>query len=669
MSTSLQKLFFTISIVDKATESINKIQRHVDKFKQTATFSFATFQTLRGLLQPAIQFQSVLSDIGVAGAGSQENLNRMADSARSMTLALGSNAVQNLTMLQDTRRLSGLAGGELETMASATTVLVRRFKDLNQREVIVAQTELMRTFGVSALEAADAVSNLAMVGGDLKGELMPAIHEYAHDFADQGYSFNQTISALRAGLGTWNLDRVGDLFKEGSISMRELGVEQLQSFRNLGLIDLVPQIQAGTIDQATVAKEVGKALSGIENVTERFNIIQALFKAPGEDIGVQSTMRVLQAIGESSEVKGSFKEIMEGYNNSFAGQSMALFEVIRMMQEQTGSVFVGFLAKLIYMFNSLVSPIARFAQEYKNIAGAIGSVIGGLFLFVAAASLAKTAFLGLKIAWALGKSVLGGLVGMIKLKLLWTKLVMAAEGAYSAIASKAAIATKIFSISLLGIPLLWVVAAIAAVVGAVVGIIYYWDELTAMTVSLGSVLKGYFLQALEWVKNGWKWLTETMQSVIVKMGGLGQVIKYLLAIIFSFVVIPLLIAENWDTLKQIFSQSIQAMLEKLGALWEIIQRIAAPVLGKLGIEVEDPEGIDAPGVTGRVHYDSELTNLGAPRKRLVVPGAENGAVARMIQQNHSSDNRQSVQHTNHFHVDGKMDISTFDRMLALKANG
>lgn len=119
-STALQKLFFIINLTDQVTKPLKKIEWHVDKFKQHAAFSFGLTQGIRSMLAPAIAFQGAVNKIGVVGAGSASNLNAMVESAQRMTTVLGTSSIQYIQLLHQTRRLSGLAGDALETMASGT---------------------------------------------------------------------------------------------------------------------------------------------------------------------------------------------------------------------------------------------------------------------------------------------------------------------------------------------------------------------------------------------------------------------------------------------------------------------------------------------------------------------------------------------------------------------
>lgn len=197
---------------------------------------------------------------------------------------------------------SGKATDELRKNATAIQETYGR----DFAESVVELNSLITDFGVTADEAFRIYNEGLAAGGATNSEFGDSIREYGPLFAQAGYSAQDFVNILNAGidLGIYN-DKLPDAIKEANLSLKE----QTKSTRD-ALVnafgasftdDILKRIQSGKTTVADALKEISdKAEDAQLNQQQLAQLTADVFKGAGEDAG--GALVVFEAINRSQEI-------------------------------------------------------------------------------------------------------------------------------------------------------------------------------------------------------------------------------------------------------------------------------------------------------------------------------------------------------------------------------
>jgi hypothetical protein len=136
--------------------------------------------------------------------------------------------------------------------------------------------------------ASDLIVGGFQRGGNRAGDLLDTLTEYAPNFKAAGISGDKAMDLIVQGLqaGTFNADKMGDVFKEMNIIITDaLGGENIgarDALKRLGIFDEAEAYAAGTI---TGNEFAAAAVTAIEEKGSEADFV-TIFGTPVEDLGI-----------------------------------------------------------------------------------------------------------------------------------------------------------------------------------------------------------------------------------------------------------------------------------------------------------------------------------------------------------------------------------------------
>ena len=660
-----KKLSYTLRLIDKFTRPLRKIQSQVTKFSHHASEGANRFRdafiggavAIYGFakaVMPSAEFQDRLNMMKV---GSQENIKAiegMEQSALRLNKQLAGGLTESLDILDLTRQKSGLAGKELEIMAGNTMVLNKRFKEMDHKDLLKAQTQLMRDFKISAGTAGDMVGYLASKGGDLKEELLDSIHEYSPQFKSLGFNIQQMVATTQAALqGGWSVDKGIDAIKEAGLKLRELDKDSKGALAELGLSHIGEQLQAGKITTFDALSKIGPKIAKIQNDTKKFNLFKQIFGTPSEDVGLQGMLDIMGGMSAPAKFAGTMNELKKGVNKGMLGMLRKLRAGFENLSYSIMSRVLPILGPVVEYITKGTDRVQSWTQKFPYLTKAVGIAVLAVFgLILAVSSFAlitgvahfviagvrgvmilwRIAIIGVKVALFLLR--VAGVLGLIASVILMITIIGIVKGAMLLWQG----VIWLVNSALLANPITWVVLAIIALIAVVYLVIKYWDQLKAAIIGVA-----------EWFD---------------KMPGWVQILGM---VFLPFIFIPLKIIANWKRVKAWFSEFWDWLSNGFTSVIDTILDAFKPVTNLIN-KVGSAIGLDLNiGETETEKPATSLANAHVERaKSAVVPGAAN--MIKKYNQSTSNDNRKSIGEIN-IYTDKEMNVSNFRTLLYMQGAG
>lgn len=196
--------------------------------------------------------------------------------------------------------------GELtdQLRKNATAISETYGKDF--KEAVIEQKSLMDDFKISAEEAFNVYNEGLARGGALNSEFGDSIREYGPLLAQSGYSAQEFINILNAGidLGIYN-DKLPDAIKEAGISLNEQTKATrdalVNAFGASFTDDLLKRIQSGKTTVADGLDEIAqKAEKTNLNQQQLAQLTADVFKGAGEDAG--GALKIFEALNHAVDI-------------------------------------------------------------------------------------------------------------------------------------------------------------------------------------------------------------------------------------------------------------------------------------------------------------------------------------------------------------------------------
>ncbi len=560
----IDRLTVLLGFQDKLTRPLRRVQQNVRRASMRMKNSLEKVQGglvgvvarsygLDRLLAPSLAFESALSRIAPQAGGGAVALDSLRASAMRLNATYGIGANAMVEHLDAARRLTRLSGADLEDATKAALLFERQFKT-GTREVFAAQAQLQGDWGIGITQANDALAHLLSQGGDKRGELLGSLLKYSVQFKSLGFDIQSTIGVTQQALQNgWSVENALDAVKEGGLRLRELGGAQTKALERLGLNGLANALRTGEVGVVQAMQRIGKRAEKRGN-SDKFQVFSALFGAPAKEIGVESFTKLLQSVGTTPKIRGTFDKLYQHWGKGtdallsnlrgkFQNTGVALggnlLEVLTPLLTTT-SKWLGEINKFIIAAPKLTSLIALLTAAFFGLVvfgGTMQIIIGTLTLawafFVSLgllpsliyATALQVRFLALKAAalvmaaaqWALNAAYLASAIGLLRniiasaaLKGIWLAL--------KAATLVMAAAQWALNAAYLASPIFWVVAAIAALIAAVVSLVVYWDDLKAGMVAVWDVMKKWG----QWLTGKFFALLDKVKGILSFIGDIGS---------------------------------------------------------------------------------------------------------------------------------------------------
>ena len=201
-------------------------------------------------------------------------------------------------------------GEDLATVSSYAAAIQKAY-GVDSQESMKTATIMAQKFGISIAEAYDVLAATMSTSPAEASNISDTLKEFSVQFSDLGYTAQETgaIIAQSIDQGVWDVNKVGDAFKEANVRISEGSDEVRNALANMGLNaqSIVDAINAG--DAAGALDIVIDKLGEIENATEQNKYGLAIFGTMWEDLGSEQILALGTAVEDLDNVSGAISEV------------------------------------------------------------------------------------------------------------------------------------------------------------------------------------------------------------------------------------------------------------------------------------------------------------------------------------------------------------------------
>jgi len=543
----LDKLMYTIGVVDKATGPVNKIMGKMQQLSEKATAS--QDQMMRGFmttvgggmalsraLAPAIDHVAALGEVQSLGV-LEADLNQLTKTSFEFSAQWGGNSADFVRSAYDIQSaISGLTGDELSSFTKASNILAVATKAdagtitsymgtmygifektankmgksdwVNQ---IAGQTaravQMYKTTGAEMQSAFSALGSKATNRGANSAEQMAVLGELQLVLKSGSVAGTQYASFI---------DGIGKAEKELKISLTDkngdmLGMDEMLSRINGRLVGIGSIAKGDILNKAFGSKTAASVVDILSTKVDKLR--------SGTD-ELNNVSDASKAIEMANIIASPWDRLSGTFNAAATAMGQRLLPVVEPFVEMLAVAFAG-VVSLTDQFPFLSSVIATLVVGIVGLITLFGimNMTMGLYrlalISVGAATSAMTVLTKLWQASLFALRVVGFLAliastgAYLAMMVIYKGAMLAAEGA-----------TWLFNAALMANPIGVLIAAVVGLVAGVVALIYYWDEIVAAfkDTSWGQALMSVF----DWVLEGFNKLIDGVGWVMDALGLMGD---------------------------------------------------------------------------------------------------------------------------------------------------
>ncbi|WLQ14396.1 phage tail tape measure protein [Hahella aquimaris] len=588
MSNKLEKLMFSVSLIDKASGVAGKIQHSLDKLTQHATRGFVQMAAgatgllgagvaLESMLGPAIEMDRALGEVKSLGVAN-DALRTLEETALRFSIRYGEAADDFVRSSYDIQSaIAGLSGRELAAFTEAGGVLAKATKSdsatitnyMGTMYGVFQRTaeQMGKAQWVQRLagQTASAVQMFKTTGA----EMAAAFGNLGAEAQSQGVTMAEQMAVLGSLQATMSGTEAGTKYKAFLAGVgnaqKALGLAFTDSQgRLLPMVEILTRIQGKFGDIDTVAK--ADLLKTAFGSTEAVGLVKLLMQ---NTQGLAGAIDQLGAQTGMDKARTMAEAMIDPWQRWAAG--------VNAVKVSLGRAFLPLLQPLLDRLTAGADTLTRWTRLFPNLTRLVAiatlTVIGLVAAASAFALVAGVAQLvlagwhavlllgaGAMRAWSLAVSAGRAAVFLLQ---IGTYLAAGAFSAMRAALLTGAAATWAFSTALLANPITWIVLGVVALIAALAALVIYWDEVSAAVSA-----------ALGWIVEKWTGL----RGIIEDNAFLSAVFAPLLAaadlagwVIDSFGKIPDWWAQFTDWLAQldpfaVIGAGVDWLIDKINAI-------------------------------------------------------------------------------------------------------
>ena len=516
----LDKLTYSIGIIDKVTGPVNKVMAKINQLSQQA--AAAQDQMMRGAatavgggyalaqsLAPAIDHVAALGEVQSLGVAA-DALQQLSKTSYEFGFRFGGNSAEFVRSAYDIQSaIAGLNGDELSEFTKTSNILAVATK----ADAATITSYMGTMYGIFE-ETANKMGKANWVN-QIAGQTATAVQLYKTTGAEMQAAFSN-LGATATNLGLSSAQQfalVGELqlvAKSGSVA----GTQAESFLQGIGKAQeaLGIKLTADNGDMLAIDEVLGRInnrLSSLGSVARSDVLTQIFGKQGAKAINVLSTkvdklkngITVFENVQDKSKalemaniIASPWDRLGGSFNAAATAMGSRLLPVVEPFVELLAAGF-AYIVSLTERFPILSSVIATLVVGIVALISVYGIVMFtmGLFKMALVSSAALTS--SLTILTKLWQAALFALRVFGFLALIATMGVAAiAFGTFKAVVLACQAAAWLFNAALWANPVTWIVAGILALVAAVAALIYYWSDLIAAfsETAWGKVLFGIF---------------------------------------------------------------------------------------------------------------------------------------------------------------------------------
>lgn len=347
--------------------------------------------------------------------------------------------------------LGDLSPDEMVKVTEAAMTLEDTF-GMDMTETLRGVQSLMTHFGMTSEEALNYISAGAQNGLNYTDELGDNLSEYAGKFAEAGYSAEEYFQLLQNGSdgGAYNLDKVNDAINEVTARLADGTIEGSLDMFSTGTQDVFKAWQDGDATQKEVIDSIVKDIQGTTNEQEKMNLAAKAFGTMGEDGGTKF-IESLSSVGDTyDDVTGKAEKLKDV---KYSDIGSALSSLGRTLKSEILQPIV----------DKITPAVSELVEWLTNNMSTVAPVVAG-------------------IATAFG--------------------VLASALAIQSLINGVAKAFQFLNLTMLGNPIVLIVAGVAAMVTAIVMLWKKNEEFRNFILGVFDAVKGAFDTVVTTVKTG-----------------------------------------------------------------------------------------------------------------------------------------------------------------------
>ena len=677
MNSRIEKLLFSISLIDRASGPANRLTDSIDKLTKHAAIGTAKIAagglglagiqyTLQNMLGPVSDVDQALAEVSSLGV-SEKALQQLERQSLSTSISYGENAQDIIRSSYDIQSaIAGLSGKELAEFTRVSTVLAKGTKadaqtitnylgtmygifqntadamgKSNWVELVAGQTasvvQMYKTTGAQMSSAFGALGAEANSAGIAMHEQMAILGTLQATMS--GSEAATKYRAFLSGVGN---------------AQKALGLEFVDSQgKLLPMIDVLVRLQSkfGAIDTVAKSDALAKAFGSKEAVS----LIKLL---------LQNTNKLESDINSLGQVMGMEKaaEMASKMIDPWEQMEAAGFAVKAVF----GRVMEPVLLPLINLFIEGGQTLLRWTEMFPNLTRVVGTsimvimgLVGAVSVFAIMSGVVQLAIAGFHSVVAIGSGLMlayRGALWLAKASIgLFRAAVIASTIHLTLLNSSLGLstaATWLFSKALWANPMTWVVLGVVALIGALTALALNWDKVTL-------AVDGFITGALDWLIQKWSWLRQQFENnLFLRMAfaplyAATEVIHFVLKV---FEKIP----DWWRGFKSWFT-SLNPFSGFAKSLDSIIQKINLIPGVEIGASLTKTEVVqhrslnESQNLTAQA--DSELKQLSQVSPSLSVKPVQNNSlpsITKNISTNNQGVNVEKIEVNTSEKVDGFM---------------
>ncbi|PKH91387.1 phage tail tape measure protein [Pseudoalteromonas sp. 78C3] len=501
----LDKLNYSIGIIDKVTGPVNKVMAKINQLSQQT--AAAQDQMMRGAatavgggyalaksLAPAIDHVAALGEVQSLGVA-DDALKKLTKTSYEFGFQFGGNSAEFVRSAYDIQSaIAGLTGDELSEFTKTSNILAVATK----ADAATITSYMGTMYGIFE-KTANKMGKSNWVN-QIAGQTATAVQLYKTTGAEMQAAFsNLGATATNIGLSSaQQFALVGELqlvAKSGSVAGTQAasllqGIGKAQQSLGIQLTDDNGDMLA--ID--VVLGRINNRLSSLGSVARGDVLTQIFGKQGAKAVDVLSTkvdklkdgIAVFEGVQDNSKaaemaniIASPWDRMGGSFNAAATAMGNRLLPVVEPFVEVLASMFAGIvsLTEEFPFLSSVIATavvgvvalmtafgIATFAMGLYNFATGIGITLTNAQLIVT--KLWQGALIALRVAGFLSLIATMGAAAI-------------AMGTFKAVMLAGQAATWLFNAALWANPLTWIVIAAVALIAAVAALIYYFDDITA----------------------------------------------------------------------------------------------------------------------------------------------------------------------------------------------
>lgn len=415
-------------------------------------------------------------------------------------------------------------GGTSEEIQKATenAIALRDTFGYELQESTRTADMMMKQFGITSDEAFNLIAQGSQYGLDRNGNLLDSLNEYSVHFKQLGFDAEEMFNAFYGGniSGVFDMDKIGDAFKEFGIKVKDGSDTTAEGFKLLGLNsnEMQKAFAAGGESSQEAFYKVLDAFEALEDPIKKNTAGVNLFGTMWEDMGGDAVLTAMNLADEFNGTIDTMGKINEIKYSSFSEVLKGIGRQVEVAALPIGEKLMPYMNDFANFLNEKLPPAAeKFANFIDtNIDPAIEKAKSGFEDF-------KNVLVFLKDNMNIIIPVMAGVAGGLTAFVVVTKVVTLFN-TFRTATQGLTIAQALLNATMLANPITWVAIGIGVLIAAFVWAYKNSDmlknkisEFWNMLQSFGDFVGGFFAEkfnaAWQSISNTFSGIWEGMKSI------------------------------------------------------------------------------------------------------------------------------------------------------------